>query len=291
MFDVAVLGRTVWDDWQLPQSSLDVNDCFGGPGANVAVHLAQLGLNCTLVTSLGTDEYSSIYRERLILAGVDLSFAIEREGPLPRCKIWLGKRFEWMDGYSAMSSIGDLPVIEAILASHAVYFSDFPVARLGSTALPSKAYCAPQFSLFADDSEAERIFAKAWRSVFFNRKEADRFESQLQVKLILSPFSTRRINWVVTDEDKPTTVINNGTIFKFRVPETICLSSIGGGDAFSAGYCAADFLGLDMFESVKLGQSLARKVVAKIGCQLEYSDLLDLRKLLCRERDRIRFGL
>lgn len=293
-FEIAVIGRTVKDEWNIPSGMLSENDFYGGPGANVAFHLSLLGIKCTLVTVFGTDDFSRLYRKRLLETGVDLSFSVELNAPLPCCKIWPGKHFEWQHGQFCMDTVGKARIQDAISCSYGVYFADYIATNIDFGHFCRRLYCSPQRSLFNDCYESHHIFNKAWDAVFFNKKESIKFQEDLKIHIDVIAAINNYTNWIVTNEEYPLYIYKGNHKKLFKVPHTAYVQSIGGGDAFAAGYCAADIREKDQGKAVLLGLTLAQKVVSQIGCQLDPSnrdDMNNLWKLIDNFDENIRYSI
>lgn len=267
MFDVAVVGRTVWDDWVLPSSpyALGPTAQYGGSGANIAVHLAHLGLRVTLVTAIGNDERSRRYAEYLDGVGVDLSLAVQSEAPLARCRITPQKHYDWVGGRMGFPEFPQGHELALRSKTAAAVYCD--MAPSGSVALPQACFWVPQLYLSSLRKFDPAVWS-AWRLVFLNSSEARQLEaiSNSTVAGVASAFPGT--SWIVTNEGAPTVVARGERISRFKVPPTASLVSIGGGDAFAAGVCAGDIWGWPEGKSVRLGHALAKRVVGQVGCQL-----------------------
>lgn len=78
MSAIVVVGESVLDLVQLPDGSREEHP--GGSPANVAVGLARLGNDVTLVTELGDDPHGSKIRDHLVASGVDVRAASSGAG-------------------------------------------------------------------------------------------------------------------------------------------------------------------------------------------------------------------
>lgn len=278
-FDVAILGRTVWDDWegQIGVSGRTrVTDCFGGPGANTAVLLAQLGLSCTFATCLGSDIRSSLYRERLESVGLDLSFAVIQASPLPACKITPGRGFSWFANDNGFSALGLIDYEAAVACSKAVIAVEYPLERIIGLGICSQTFISPQLALSLRTGESGLVAGFPWKVVYLNRKEARRVEKDLGRSIRELSRRWPLTTWITTDEAQPTRVNRGPHETSYAVPTVDCQLSIGGGDAFAAGYCAAKLKAWDDRRACGLGHRLAGAVVSQIGCQLEGAEVREL---------------
>lgn len=267
-----------WDDWVVPTRDLrpDNLDCFGGPGANVAAHLASLGFRCTLVTVLGSDHRSRMYGEYLTGLGVDLSFAARSSRPLARCRITPGKTYSWVDNQPEFPEINRERVQEVLSCSRAIFWSE-GIAGLEAPMLPEFAYWSPQLALTLRLERCLSIARYNWRVVFLNRKEGALLAHETGQTLSQLSAASPATQWIITNEDSPTLVLRGSSIASsYRVPKASVNVSVGGGDAFAAGYCAADMRNWGEAAAVELGQTLAKAVVSQIGCQLSASTVRDI---------------
>lgn len=271
VFDAAVIGRAVWDSWlDVPSVAQESHSIFfGGPGANVAVHLAGLGLRCTLLTVFGDDRFSDEYRSYLQNRNVDISLGRTVRRPLPKCEMWLGqrRRYRWVDDYEGLDVLTDLRLDRVKSLTDTVFFADFPLDALRDEFLTETCYCAPGPSLAGSVRSVNKLVSLPWRVVFLNRSEAGFCEAHLGADLAL--VSTRGVSrtWIVTRGTEPTILFENGRVSEFPVAETDCVSSVGGGDAFAAGVVAALHRGYDVGGAINVGQAAARIIVQEIGCQ------------------------
>jgi sugar/nucleoside kinase (ribokinase family) len=78
--------------------------------------------------------------------------------------------------------------------------------------------------------------------------------------------------WIVTNGPKPTMVYSKGDNFAFPVKKTNGNFPVGCGDAFAAGYCAADLLGWELDKAIQFGHKLANRVLNHVGCQISRMD-------------------
>lgn len=269
MFDVVVIGRTVWDHWLIDASDLRPGnlDAYGGPGANVAVHLAGLGLRVALVSVLGTDARSDEYRRHLSSVGVDCRYVASSNGRIATCEISPGKHYGWVgDNIGLPSDV--VPWADILPWTRAVFCAE--VTRgLEPGVFAGHSYWSPQLAL---RRPAEFEFAEVqsgWRAAFFNKGEAELLSLHFGAPFDVLSRESPETTWLVTNESSPTTTSVGEIRRNYAVPKTKVRVSIGGGDAFAAAYCAADLKGYGQEEAVRLGHALAREVVAQVGCQLE----------------------
>ena len=269
VFDVAVLGRTVWDDWQLPIRDLrpDNMDFYGGPGANVAVHLANLGLRCTLVTALGSDRTARLYEDYLTSLGVDLTFAVRAEEPQARCLITPQKKYTFIGDNVGFPDISPDNVEAAVTYSRAVFCAEI-TGGLAPSKIQGPAYCSPQLSIFLENTNFDFEADYGWTAVFLNKKEANTLARRVGFSCYRYLAGHSGTKWITTNEALPTRVQTKGRCSFYAVPRADVRISIGGGDAFAAGYCFADLMGLGERSAIELGHALATNVITNVGCQL-----------------------
>lgn len=241
----------------------------------MAVLLAQLGLRCTFATAFGSDERSAMYREYLSDIGVDLGFAIETEWDLPRCIFLPGNRYMFADGRTGLEDLCQLDVCSAASMSGVTVAVEVPISRLGLE--PSACYLSPQ--LLVERPGLAAIAHHDWRAVFLSRTEMRGLEEEGGPSLQEMSLRHPTTRWIVTDEARPTRVFQAGTVRIHEVPRTECTSSVGGGDAFAAAYCAAELRGWDEEGCCQFGHTLAGAVVRQIGCQLPSADV----RAICTE--------
>lgn len=267
MFDVAVFGRTVWDAWRGLPKRHSRHVFFGGPGANIAVHLSRLGLRCTLFTVLGTGPASRTYEAHLRDVGVDLTYASRVDRDLPSCEMWVDRKrgHTWLGGYDGLLALERVHIPGDLQVAECTFFADFPLCGIDSLPPATRHYCSPQLTLFNGQTSVDDVYRLPWDAVFLNAKEAAFVRAHcagnIWEKLIA------RGTCIVTNEDRPTDLHQQAQCTSFPVQPVHCVSSVGGGDAFAAGAVAALERGLDISSAITIGHAAAGIVVREIGCQ------------------------
>lgn len=268
MFDIGVVGRTVWDNWQIGNHILQSGnvDYFGGPGANTSVALANYGLNTCFATRFGKDKYSCLYHQYLEKC-MDLSFSIITDTPLPIANITPNKSFYWENEDAGFFNQSILDIESMAEKCSAMFFVE-PNMDLKSIRLPPRRYLSPQLALSFYPEQIKKIIDVLWDAVFFNHKEKEQFEHIVGDSILnLSKIYTDTY-WIITYGSEPTQVISNGKINHYPVSKATGNFAVGCGDIFAASYCMADMSGLEMEKVIQFGHKAASKVLRQIGCQL-----------------------
>lgn len=267
MARIAVLGRVVWDEWQDAGNLADTTH-FGGPGGNIASHLARLGHRITFATAFGSDKASDLYRAHLVELGVDLSHSVIREGDLPRCRLWIHQPcWEWVNGWEGYDALRALDLDACIADADAAVFADVPLAGksvLGT--LPRRTYTIPQWTIERGFTSLPDLGRLHCRAAFLNQSEAEYIAQGASFRVALSNLAR---TCVVTGGPGPIQVIENGGIWEKTPPPSGVVNPIGGGDALAAGTIAALEAGKSLDTALELGISAASIVIGKIGCQAE----------------------
>ena len=268
-FDFAVVGRTTWDTWVAPPRRVRPAslDNFGGSGANVAVAFGQLGLRCLLVTEIGEDVIGGLCRKHLALY-CQLSSLSRSAHETSHLEISPGKSYRWLSAGNGLfevlqSDIAQLAdqcsralLVEPVVNSHLRIESGF-------------AYWLPQLTLRVNPEAVRWLLPIPWLAVFLNSKEAGQLEELAGCDLLTLSRELPTRAWVVTDESSPTSCYSNGIRRHFPVDGAgECVLSVGGGDAFAAGFAAADLGGRPFSECIELGHQLAQGAIGQVGCQL-----------------------
>lgn len=272
MFDIGVIGRTVWDDWQYENAILrSANlDNFGGPGANTAVTLANLGLSTTFASVFGFDDNSKAYLGYLA-DKVDLKYSAKDSIPLPILRITPHKNFYWVNNNQGFFEKEQISVQEMSKSCNSLFFVE-PNFTLDGLILPEKIYWSPQLTLFINKEIAKILCGIKWRAIFLNKKEKMQIESLTGNSIFNLSRKYKSTLWIVTNGPKPTMVYSKGNNFAFPVKKTNGNFPVGCGDAFAAGYCAADLLGWELDKAIKFGHKLANRVLNHVGCQISRID-------------------
>lgn len=174
MFDVGVIGRAIWDDWQYESALLrSANlDNFGGPGANIAVTLANLGLSTTFASVFGFDDNSKAYLSYLADI-VDLKYAAKDRISLPILRINQYKNYYWVDDNQGFFEKEQINIQEMSKSCNSLFFVE-PIFALDDLILPEKIYWSPQLTLFTNKEIAKRLCGNKWRAIFLNKRERQR---------------------------------------------------------------------------------------------------------------------
>ncbi|WP_083842507.1 carbohydrate kinase family protein [Bradyrhizobium sp. ORS 375] len=258
---VAVFGRAIWDQWEEGPAS------FGGPGANISVHLKRLGLDVSLVTAFGCDEFSAKYEAYLENLGVDISLAKHVNGELPRCQMSLrSSAFSWANGNDGFRALAEVDVPAALRLASSTVFVDFPISGASISKLSGPIFGVPGSTLASGLTAVDVFLAVPFSAVILNRKEANWLEATVPV-IQLSARSS--CIWIITDGAGPISVFRNGAMRQYAPPNVAVINPVGGGDAFSAGVIAAIHRGLNIDSAIGVGIECARIIVSQVETQSE----------------------
>ncbi len=260
---VLVIGRAVWDDWQdLPEAA--PNARFGGAAANVAIHLARLGVNAELLTSFGSDSFSSEYEKRLQNVGVSVSRSIRVLHPLPRVRSWWTKQVYIWDQGAWLHDLIALDVTSVLKPHQIAFFGDYPLSFFPVEKGTRVQFAAPQDTLKLGLTTVEDLLRHHWTCVFLNSEEAEIVSAHT---CISSLSELRRETWLVTNGPNDTVAYVNGQISLHSPIRCNCVDPVGGGDAFAAGVVAALVRQMDLETAIRVGHICSSIIVQQFGCQ------------------------
>lgn len=145
-----ITGRIAGDVIPADSNPGSVSGGCGGVGRNVAENLARLGMRTSLLTALGTDDFSGVIRNSLISAGVDYSRSITVPGSSSVYLSVVDRQGE------LVLAACDLKLLESLsvsrLKEEEAYFASFPAVFL-------EANCTEEMLEYAASVIKGRIFA------------------------------------------------------------------------------------------------------------------------------------
>ncbi len=245
MAPVLCFGELLWDE-------LPAGPRLGGAPANVAYHLAQLGVAVRLVSAVGADPRGDEALARLAAAGVDVALvARQAELPTGRVRVQLaadGPHYRIEEGV-AWDDIAFAPVLrEAATAASALVFG-----TLAQRTAPNRATLS---ALLAAAGTAVKVCDLNFRSPFIAAAAvADSLRRADIVKLnadelaalpdllalpagaefpqrLLAEFNLRRI--VITRGELGCWILDAAGRVEAAAPAASVADSVGAGDAFTA---------------------------------------------------------
>ncbi|KUG19834.1 MAG: carbohydrate kinase family protein [Methanomicrobiaceae archaeon] len=243
---------------------LDHQIFYGGGAANIAVGIAALGGEATLVTGVGGDFDGSGYDQWLALHRVGRFFYVEKESSTPRACMFTDEAedqitfFEW--GASRAFAKADPPSFDRVhmatadpsynvLAAERARFSSFDPGQ------DIHKYSAEQFERLLDSIDI--LFANRYEAEFMGRA-LGHTEAELAARVPVAVF-TRGGEGSRLYEDTRVTDIP-------AVPVKL-LDPTGAGDAYRAGFLTAYQKGRPLPDCCRVGTICASFVIEQPGCQ------------------------
>lgn len=277
--DLLVFGDTAIDHFYEVDKIPKINNAsevikfrsfYGGMGANTAVVATNLGLKTALVSVIGSDAEDYVNYMRNI--GVKLLF----EGVFGDTTKSLffkanGKGMSFF--YKGVTSmLDDLEIDKdkekAIEKAKCVYLArtylrlQKKVAKLcrGKFLVYNPGYGVFKFEKIPEDFY--RIL-RAVKVLILNRHELEHLKS---IGFKLDSKTGPKV-FLITLGSKGCEIYSKDTNIRVPIYETQVVDASGAGDAFNAGFIAAQLRGFDLYSSVKVGNATASFVVEKWGCQ------------------------
>ncbi|HIJ06888.1 MAG: PfkB domain protein [Methanomicrobiales archaeon 53_19] len=243
---------------------LDHQIFFGGGAANIAVGIAVLGGESTLVSAVGGDFEGTDYDRWLHSHHVGRYFYIEEEGHTPLACMFTDERedqitfFEW--GASEAFTKADPPAFDFVHMATADPSYNVKVAeRAGFASFdPGQdihKYSAEQFEQLLDSIDI--LFANRYEAEIMARV-LSHTEEELSARVPVAIF-TRGKEGSRLYEDGALTVIPS-------VPVTL-VDPTGAGDAYRAGFLTAYQKQLPLEDCCRIGTVCSSFVIEKAGCQ------------------------
>lgn len=281
IYDIGVIGRAVWDSWNISDSKLSLSktDCYGGSGANTAVALANFGLKTSFATRFGTDKVGIQYYSYL-KRFMDLSYAIRTSEPMPVANITPTKSFHYANDHDGFFDQNRLKVNEFLAKCSSVFFVE-PNIDLTTFSLPKIKFLSPQLSLVKDKELLLKNIGLPWDAIFLNHKEKFQFEKIVDQNLLDYSKANKIANWIITYGSEPSQLIVNGKTKYFTVPPANGYNMpVGCGDMFAASFCTARLKEIGIEKSINFGHITSKVVLKQVGCQLTKEQQSELLKFL-----------
>ncbi len=254
----------------------NANFAVGGNAANVSVGLKRLGINSSIMTDLGSDEFAKKILDTLKSEGVDVSNVKKSDGP---------------SSFSVVLTYKDDRTIlaEKAEALHRFNFDNISVAWVYLTSLGGDWEAAyKNISNFLEKSKAKLAFNPGSAQIekglesfsyllpktqilILNKEEAEKLindKGLMMNDLLLRLKQLGPKIVVVTDGENGSDLISDsGEILHQDALKVDVVSAAGAGDAYSSGFLAAVILGKPLQDAMIWGSKNAASVVGKIGAE------------------------
>jgi len=277
--DLLVFGDTAIDNFyeveRLPEENeaVDISGAhrfYGGMGANTAVAANRLGLKVGLVSVIGTDaedyrDYMTKQGVKLYLKGIfgDTTKSMFFKTESNQISFFYKGVTEQLDNLDPEEEFGgQLPRdVKAVYMARTYLGLQQRVVKLYGGCL--KVY-NPGYGTFKFDRlpRAFKTVMNASDVVVLNHHELNHLRRR-GFKMKLRPGQ----KFIVTKGGRGATVYSGDTMVDVGAYETKVVDASGAGDAFNAGFMAAQLKGYDIYESVKIGNATASHIIEKWGCQ------------------------
>ncbi len=256
----------------------------GGCAANVAVGLAQLGLQSDILCSLGNDVDGDFIKEVLSSKGVSMRRVSQKEGRTGYCKAYVDNEAERTffnyDGVNLM--LDDTHVKKDIIASYsALYIAGYELLDTSAAKVLLKAigyaneanvpvYFDPSPEIKDIPSEILSDVLSRSDYVILNRDEANAYGQTLNIELCAKMLKDHGAkNVIVKLGNEGCYFHNEFESFYEKHFEVDAVDTNGAGDAFMAGFIRARLHGYDRRESCKYANAVASIIVGEKGSQSE----------------------
>lgn len=262
---------------------------IGGTACNVAVGLAKLGIKSGIISKAGDDNEGAQINDRLSSEGVDQSL-LEIEN----------------DKKTGLSVIISINGERSILVYHSFKSADLtlpseiktkwlflgPLSK-GYEKIYTQAVAQaaekglniavnPGSIQINDGMDHLRSILRVAKILFVNKQEGQRLAMLSHLAsardVVRALLKTGVETVVVTDGANGAYAANSEKFLKIGIYPGERIDSTGAGDAFSAGFLAANFRGQSLFDCLKWGVTNSAAVVGKVGAQQGLLTLLNLKK-------------
>jgi len=277
--DLLVFGDTAIDNFYEVGKLPDVNEAsdvirgrrfYGGMGANTAMAANKLGLKVGLVSVIGTDaeDYKSYMANngiKLYLKGIfgDTTKSMFFKSNGDQISFFYKGVTEQLENLDPCTEFGRRLTKEVKVVYMARTYLNMQKKVVEEYKDSFKVY-NPGYGIFKFERlpQTFRTVMKASDVIILNHHELKQLE-RIGYRMRLSPGQT----FIVTRGSQGASVYANDTKVDVPAYQTKVVDASGAGDAFNAGFIAAHLHGLDIYESVKLGNAAASFTVEDWGCQ------------------------
>lgn len=308
---ITCVGETMLLLTPAPGTPLDRADTLGtgvaGAESNVACGISSLGHRAAWLSRVGDDPFGRVVTRTLRQRGVDVS-GVEADprrptGLLAKDPDPSGSRVHYYRSGSAASALGPELVDHPLVREARVVHLTGITAALSPAAdtLAERLLLDPAVTVSFDVNHRPRLWepgaaaprlldlARLADIVFVGRDEAEDLwgtPTAEGVRALLP--GVRRL--VVKDAEHGATEFRGDRVVHVPAPVVDVVEPVGAGDAFAAGYLAAELRGLGSRGRLRLGHLCAGAVLRVLGdlaslpAQEEWAELLDLPDEQWRER-------
>jgi len=271
---------------KIPVNRLDF--FTGGNAANVAIGLQRLGVDSSIMTTLGSDTVSTIILNELKKESVNTSYVTVQQGISSNYstiisfqgertiftyhapKTYVFNKNAIMPNYVYLTSMGErfLP-----------FYQDL-ISLLTTQPDVTLMFNPGSLQMRANNEDIENILHRT-NILFVNRKEAETFSlmtnSQGKEKEILQTLQKRGPHTVIlTDGEHGVYAANNETYLHTSIIPVTVIEKTGAGDAFNAAFISATLEKLPFNQAIQWGTMNAASVIGYIGAQKGLLNLKDI---------------
>lgn len=289
-----VVGRAGMDLYADPpgtctEEATHFSAALGGSSANIAVALARLGLQSSLVTAVSDDAVGRYCRNELARYGVDTTHVVTRAGEARTSLAVVETRAVDTQSVIYRNNAADFGLTEADVN---IDLNGVAALILTGTALavdPSRVACFAIMAIaraagvpvvldidyrpysWATQVDAAQVYAKAAAMadiVIGNDEEFGVLAGDYAAGLPLARQLGERANGFVVYKMGPKGAVTIGPNAEFETPvfPVTALKPTGAGDAFMGGLVAGLAQGLPLPDAVAQGAAAAAIVVTRVGC-------------------------
>ena len=245
------------------------NSYFGGAAGAMALNMSGLGVRCGLLSILGNDRMSSLYRTELKKRGVDLSLVYRVSHRIPLLTVTNGENREasrTFDDFGTLHDLADLKPDNAIFNNYDIlhivntpeHLADYVARHFRGTV----SYC-PGSLFIRDKHELSAHLLKKARYVFCNEEE---YDTLIQSTPIARLFKKNLTYVFKTQGDRGVIVFSPTTTRHFSpIKSKTVIDTTGAGDAFALGVLEGISKSESLERSIQKGLHYAASCVGKEG--------------------------
>lgn len=282
MSSVLCFGEILWDVFSDKQQ-------IGGAPLNFAAHFAKLGGGSAMISAVGKDELGDAAIAAVNAFGVDTSAVVRSDLPTGRCNVTLK---DGSPDYELVYPVAydAIPYTEPSAEFDALYY--------GTLACRDARSLDTLKTLIKKTDTKERFFDVNIRQNYYSiqlidelarsatllkvsREEMSVFadgEPEAVAEMLLCKYKNLRAVAVTLDKDGAMLVMRGEKPVYSHKPAGKVVSTVGGGDSFSACLLHSLLRGMNAADSVERAVTLSDYVVTQLGAIPEYTD--ELRSLL-----------
>jgi len=281
MQTVLAFGEILWDVF-------GEDSKIGGAPLNFAAHFAKLGGKSYMVSAVGKDNLGTDALDIVGGFGIDTSYVATLDVPTGRCNVTL-------KGGSPLYDLQTGVAYDYIPMPHVT--ESFDALYYGSLACRNAVSYQTLLDIIKNADVKERFFDVNIRQNYYTSELLDTLTKSATIlkisreemnvygigspetvaKALMQKYANLRLVIVTLDKDGGMLVARDGSIVYSRKPNVVPVSTVGGGDSFSACMLISLLNGYDYKPALDRAATLADYVVTQLGAIPDYSIDLKLK--------------